>query len=149
MDNDMFNIYNHGISVLVMSNCSSTIKIKLFIYEALTSLVVINCVTSQRYNNKQFVTKHLLDFFVYWTMINISWRNWYVVWRQRGRWQRLRVGTQLIKAHNQVCSSAGPALWIYDVPDRRLSHANDLPTAHGPLRTHILFYSRYCDVMSW
>lgn len=60
-----------------------------------------------------------------------------------------RASIQLIKAHNQVCSSPEPALWIYDVPGRRLSHANDLPTAYGPLRTHILFYSRYRDVMSW
>lgn len=92
------------------------------------------------------VKRILFDYYIY----RARFVRYILIWDLHIAYEdELRVGTPLIKADNQVCSSAGPALWIYDVPDRRLSHANDLPTAHGPLRTHILFYSRYCDVMSW
>lgn len=48
----------------------------------------------------------------------------------------------LIKAHNQVCSKSEAALWIYDVAEQRLSHANDLPRAHCPLHQHIFYFIR-------
>lgn len=52
------------------------------------------------------------------------------------------VGALLVKAHNQVCSSSKSALWIYDVADRRLSHANDLPRAHSLSFADIFYFIR-------